>query len=160
MANLRKGIAIFRCRAGEDHGYATLEETYPKGPVKIRVQVEGFPPNSKHGFHIHRNGNTECGPKSLCNHYNPTNQPHGDLNETASHVGDLGNITANKKGIIDQTLVADRVHLRGQKSVFGRSMIIHEDEDDLGEGGYKDSLATGHSGKRILRNLRGFLSSW
>nr|QBK85765.1 MAG: copper/zinc superoxide dismutase [Marseillevirus LCMAC101] len=150
MADLRKGIAIFRCEFGENHGYAELEEIRPNGPVRIHVHVEGFPSDGKHGFHIHRSGNTECGANSLCNHYNPTNQPHGGLNEVHSHVGDLGNITANKKGVVDETLVADRVRLSGVRSVYGRSLIIHEDEDDLGKGKYKDSLTTGHSGRRVL----------
>ncbi len=147
MANLRKGIVIFRCEAGENHGYATLEEIRVDGPVKIHVYVEGFSTSGKHGFHIHRSGNTECGANSLCDHYNPTNQNHGGLNEVHSHVGDLGNITANSKGVVDETMVADRVRLR---SVYGRSMIIHKLKDDLGKGGYEDSLTTGHSGKRIL----------
>ncbi len=150
MVDLRKGIVIFRCEAGENHGYATLEEISPKGPLKIHVHVEGFDTSGKHGFHIHRSGNTECGANSLCDHYNPTNQNHGGLNKDHSHIGDLGNIIANSKGVIDQTLVADRVRLSGSRSVYGRSMIIHEDKDDLGKGGYEDSLTTGHSGKRIL----------
>jgi Cu-Zn family superoxide dismutase len=33
--------------------------------------------------------------------------------------------------------------------LFGRSVIIHADEDDYGLGGFDDSLTTGHSGKRI-----------
>ena len=150
MVNLRKGIAIFRCEAGENHGYATLEEISPKGPLKIHVHVEGFSSGGKHGFHIHRSGNTDCGANSLCDHYNPTRQNHGGLNEVASHVGDLGNITANSKGVIEQTLIAERVRLSGSRSVYGRSMIIHKLEDDLGEGGYEDSLTTGNSGRRVL----------
>lgn len=150
MANLRKGIVIFRCEAGENHGYATLEEISPKGSVKIYVHVEGFKSRGKHGFHIHRNGNTKCGSKSLCDHYNPTNQNHGDLNEFHSHIGDLGNITSNSKGMIDQRLISNRIRLSGTRSVYGRSMIIHADEDDLGEGGHKDSLTTGNSGTRVL----------
>jgi len=150
MANLRKGTVIFRCKFGENHGYATLEETRPKGPVRIHVHVEGFEGIGNCGFHIHRSGNTECGAKSLCDHYNPTNKNHGGLNEADSHVGDLGNVTANSEGIIDQTLIAEKVRLSGVLSVYGRSMIIHEDEDDLGKGRYKDSLTTGHSGRRML----------
>ena len=153
MTELRKGIVIFRCNANEKHGYAELEEISPKGPVRIHVRLEGFQTAGNRGFHIHRSGNTRCGSSSLCDHYNPTNQHHGDLNEVHSHMGDLGNLTANSKGIIDQTLVADRIRLSGTRSVFGRSMIIHEDEDDLGRGHYKDSLVTGHSGKRILYGI-------
>ena len=35
------------------------------------------------------------------------------------------------------------------EDLFGRSVIIHADEDDYGLGGFEDSLTTGHSGKRI-----------
>jgi Cu-Zn family superoxide dismutase len=34
-------------------------------------------------------------------------------------------------------------------------MIVHADEDDLGEGGYPDSLTNGHSGKRVLWGIIG-----
>ena len=29
------------------------------------------------------------------------------------------------------------------------SLVVHEDEDDLGKGGFPDSLTTGHAGKRL-----------
>jgi Cu/Zn superoxide dismutase len=32
---------------------------------------------------------------------------------------------------------------------YGRSVIVHEDPDDLGKGSYEDSKTTGHSGARI-----------
>ena len=31
----------------------------------------------------------------------------------------------------------------------GRTLIVHEDEDDLGLGSFEDSKTTGHAGKRI-----------
>jgi hypothetical protein len=33
--------------------------------------------------------------------------------------------------------------------LWGRSIIVHADRDDLGKGGKEDSLITGHSGKRL-----------
>ena len=33
--------------------------------------------------------------------------------------------------------------------LWGRSIIVHEDSDDLGKGHHADSLITGHSGKRL-----------
>jgi hypothetical protein len=33
--------------------------------------------------------------------------------------------------------------------LYGRSIIVHEDRDDLGKGPHEDSKTTGHSGKRI-----------
>ena len=58
------------------------------------------------------------------------------------HTGDLGNVeqggsyTYFLKGVKPSDLV-------------GRSLIVHEDEDDLGLGDFPDSGTTGHSGKRI-----------
>lgn len=35
------------------------------------------------------------------------------------------------------------------QDLWGRSAIVHADEDDLGLGNYPDSKTTGHSGDRI-----------
>ena len=35
------------------------------------------------------------------------------------------------------------------KALWGRSIIVHADEDDLGKGHFEDSKTTGHSGKRM-----------
>ena len=39
--------------------------------------------------------------------------------------------------------------------ILGRSIIIHEDEDDCGMGNFEDSKTTGHSGSRIACSLIG-----
>ena len=39
--------------------------------------------------------------------------------------------------------------------ILGRSIIIHQDEDDLGLGGFDDSKTTGHSGSRIACSVIG-----
>ena len=41
------------------------------------------------------------------------------------------------------------------EDLWGRSIIIHADEDDYGLGGKEDSLTTGHSGKRIACGIIG-----
>jgi Cu-Zn family superoxide dismutase len=35
------------------------------------------------------------------------------------------------------------------EELYGRSVIVHEDEDDYGKGSHEDSQTTGHSGARI-----------
>ena len=48
------------------------------------------------------------------------------------------------------------IKLRGQYSIIGRSIVIHENPDDLGKGGYPDSKTTGHAGKRIACGVIGY----
>ena len=76
-----------------------------------------------------------------------TELTHGDLMQ--GHVGDLGNIVADEQGIARFKIVARRVDLSGDRSVVGRAMVIHADEDDLGLGGDEESLKTGNAGERL-----------
>ena len=48
------------------------------------------------------------------------------------------------------------IKLRGKYSIIGRSVVIHEDEDDLGKGGHKDSCTTGLCSKRIACGIIGY----
>ena len=36
-----------------------------------------------------------------------------------------------------------------KKNILGRSIVVHKNPDDLGKGGFEDSLETGHSGPRL-----------
>ena len=104
-------------------------------------------PSGKHGYHIHQAGDLRGdGCKLACAHWHkgsPTD--HGGAPNTRGprHTGDLGNIESSKK--------VYRHFLKGVhvQELWGRSLIIHEDEDDLGKGSHEDSKTTGHSGKRI-----------
>ena len=132
----------------KDHGYVIFKT---KGnSTEIMVKVYGFKPG-KHGFHIHEKGTVEKGCDSLCAHYNPFNVKHGGRDDDVNnrHVGDLGNITVDENGECNEVFVDNLVKLEGEYSVIGRSIIIHEDEDDLGKGGNEESLKTGNAGKRI-----------
>ena len=48
------------------------------------------------------------------------------------------------------------IKLKGKYSVVGRSVVIHEKEDDLGLGGNAESLKTGNSMNRIACGIIGF----
>jgi len=152
--NLKRGICILRCEHGHEHGLVLLKELVVGGPVHFYVFIENIAPGA-HGFHIHRSGDISEGPKSLCAHYNPYKKQHGGLNDPNAHMGDLGNIYANEFSQAETEFVAEYVRLRGEHSVFGRSIVVHEDEDDLGRGKYEDSKTTGHSGKRIFWGIIG-----
>jgi len=118
----------------------------PGEPTLIKGKISGLKPG-KHGFHIHEFGDLSDGCDSAGAHYNPDDVNHGDLDN--GHVGDLGNVVAGTDGIADFTLVAKRVDLTGDRSVVGRSIVIHSNADDLGKGGDAESLKTGNAGDRL-----------
>ena len=118
--------------------------------VEIKAMFTKLP-EGKHGFHIHNAGDLRgTGCQGACSHYHvgpPANhgsRPH-PTKHTERHVGDLGNIElkgteANYHYLLRGIKVAD---------LWGRSLIVHADEDDLGLGEEEDSKTTGHSGARI-----------
>ena len=104
-------------------------------------------PSGDHGFHIHKAGDLRGeGCKGACDHFHsgPT-QPHGGppSSKGLRHTGDLGNITGPKS---KTTYFLPNVILT---DLYGRSVIVHADPDDLGKGTEPDSHTTGHSGARI-----------
>ena len=118
----------------------------PGTPTLIKGTITGLEPG-EHGFHIHEYGDMSDGCKSMGGHYNPDGVTHGDIN--AGHVGDLGNITADKSGTAKFSIEAKRVDLLGDRSVIGRGIVVHADKDDLGKGGDAESLKTGNAGDRL-----------
>lgn len=113
--------------------------------------------NSYHGFHVHEAGDLSDKCMAACAHFNPYNKNHGGPNSYERHVGDLGNIYFDKKGVAKINMIDTYIKLRGTKSnIIGRSFVIHEDPDDLGLGGHEDSLTTGHAGARVTCAVIGY----
>ena len=102
-------------------------------------------PEGKHGLHIHKAGDLRGGGcAGMCEHFDTGHNNHGGEPGSTSerHTGDLGNIEVNQiKWYFLQDLRLE--------DIWGRSVVIHADEDDLGKGGLADSKTTGHSGARI-----------
>ena len=126
-----------------------------KNLTKINIKIKGLK-EGLHGIHIHECGDLRDGCTSLCAHYNPHNKNHGGPNDKDRHVGDLGNIKANKNGIVNSIIIDNLVKLKGKYSVIGRSIVIHENEDDLGKGDNIESKKTGNAGKRICCGIIGY----
>lgn len=118
--------------------------------VRIIIDITGLSKNHKHGFHIHETGDLREGCKSCCAHYNPSGTTHSGLDE--GHAGDLGNITTDENGNCSMSIKTDKFIV---DEILGRSIIIHQDEDDLGLGNHEDSKTTGHSGARIACSVIG-----
>ena len=124
--------------------------------VKIIIDLKGLKKNHLHGFHIHETGDLREDCKSCCSHYNPYGTTHGCLHDEESHAGDLGNIRGDDTGSCNISITTDKFTV---SEIVGRSLIIHEDEDDLGKGSHDDSKTTGHSGTRITCAIIGIVKT-
>lgn len=137
--------------------------------VTINVKISGLTPG-KHGFHIHEAGDLTDSCISACKHFNPYNTNHGGPESKIRHIGDLGNIISNKKGMVNYSFTDKKIKLKGKNSIIGRCVVIHENEDDLGLGGldeegnivnqeiHNESLKTGNAGARIACGVIGYSS--
>ncbi len=124
--------------------------------VQIDIEIKGLNPG-RHAIHIHECGDLTDNCNSACAHFNPTHQFHGGIDDNERHVGDLGNIVANRSGICRTTLYDSLISLNQHSPnyIIGRSVIIHEDPDDNRSGVFEDSHTTGHAGKRIVCGVIG-----
>ena len=151
-----KAIAFFN--TDKIHGIVEFEEV-SDDLVKVKINLKGFEPNTIHGFHVHETGDLTKGCDSMCAHFNPFNVTHGGREDVVRHVGDLGNIIANDKGIVQMEFTDHLIKLRGDDAnIIGRGLIIHEDEDDCGKSNHPTSKTTGNSGKRIACAIIGYAS--
>ena len=145
-------IAVF---TDSIHGYVKFSEDVHG--VKIELNLHGLKSNSLHGFHVHEAGDLTDKCTSMCAHFNPYGNTHGSPDMSKRHVGDLGNIKTNTKGVAKYTFYDTCIKLRGTKcNIIGRGLIIHEEEDDCGRGGNAESLKTGNAGKRIACAVIGY----
>lgn len=123
-----------------------------KGKGSVLRAIFSRLPKGKHGFHIHVAGDLRGeGCAGACAHYHvgsPVShggRPGRHTRKTQRHSGDLGNIE------LKSTKASYTYNLTDIKpeDLWGRSLIVHADEDDLGKGPHEDSKTTGHSGARI-----------
>jgi Cu-Zn family superoxide dismutase len=127
-------------------GVVTFKEV--PGGVEVCADIFGLPPYQPaqgdkppigpHGFHIHANGNCPTGDpnepfKGAGEHWNPTNQPHGN------HAGDFPVLFSNN-GVARMCFFTNKFKV---SDVIGKSIIIHESPDD-----YRTQPA-GDAGKRL-----------
>lgn len=120
-----------------------------RGGVEMECTFTRLPPGL-HGFHIHRAGDLRGeGCKLACDHWHrgkPSIHGGPPTHKGPRHTGDLGNLDMDGKETLKTSFFLKGVVL---EELYGRSVIIHEDEDDYGRGSYEDSKTTGHSGARI-----------
>ena len=140
-------------------------------PVMVYLRIEGLP-DGVHGFHIHEKpledtegdvmdccdklgGHFNVGPKWSLESQNGTK--HGDGMYGDSHTGDLCNNIVVENNFCETYFMDHKISLFGQdeRCIIGRSIVIHEERDDMGIPDYLDDkknidkYITGNAGKRI-----------
>ncbi len=112
--------------------------------VQIEGHVAGLIPESVHGFHVHETGScASADGMSAGGHFNPEGHAHGSITGV-SHIGDLGNITADQSGNATINVFKAGATLgTDANSLLGRAVIVHVTADDL------TSQPTGAAGARI-----------
>ena len=144
-----KAIAVLHPTAGNKVS-GTVTFTEEADGVRVQADITGLTPG-KHGFHVHEFG--DCSAADFVSagaHFNPTKQPHAGPDAEARHVGDMGNVEADASGTAKLDYIDHELSLTNdQRSIIGRSVIVHAKEDDL------KSQPAGDSGARIACGVIG-----
>lgn len=145
VEGLNRGVAVLVPTKGNDVAGTILFEQ-EKGIVHITGEIRGLTPGL-HGFHIHEFGDLR-NPQgaSAGGHYNPCGTPHAGPEVEERHVGDLGNVEANEEGIAK---VNAQINGASLHFIFGRSVVVHADADDL------KSQPSGNAGPRVAVGVIG-----
>ena len=124
-----------------------LSQVWADSNLELRIiffNGTGLPPNGKFGIGIYTFGDLTNGCLSIGDHYNPTHKNHGNINQVQSHVGDLGNINGDEKGVAFVNKISrNQFSIHNRNPVAGRAIGICEQQDDLGQGGSVQSLKSG-----------------
>ncbi len=143
-----KAICVLNPTEGnETTGTVTFTQT--KNGVKVVAELNGLT-EGKHGFHIHEFGDcSAANGTSAGGHFNPEGHEHAGLEAEMNHIGDLGNLTADKNGHAQLEFTTKQISFHGMNSIIGRSIIVHADADDL------VSQPTGNAGARVACGVIG-----
>ena len=150
-----KGICVLHENNNNVYGTIKFSQSKKSKRVKVTYHITGLS-DGLHGFHVHEYGDLTDGCGSSCAHFNPTNKLHGGRKSKIRHVGDLGNILSKNKvakGFFYDNIIS--LNPKSKFSIIGRCIVVHEEEDDLGKGGDKESTITGNAGKRLACGVIG-----
>jgi Cu-Zn family superoxide dismutase len=148
QTEITKAIAVLHGTKGNNvSGIVTF--TKEGTMVKVVADISGLTPG-KHGFHVHEYGDCSSDDgMSAGGHFNPDNTMHGAPNSSMSHVGDLGNIEADKSGNAHLEMTDSLLSFSGPHSIIGRGLIVHAAADDL------KSQPVGNAGARVACGVIG-----
>lgn len=153
-----RAVAVLQ-PAGKDKVSGLVTFTEVADGVRVDAHITGLTPG-KHGFHVHEFGDcssadgSAAGASAAGDHFNPAKHPHGAPDAGERHEGDMGNIEADSSGVAKVNYVDHTLSLHDcEKSIIGRSVIVHAKADDL------KSQPSGDAGARIACGVIGRVKS-
>src|SRR6476469_2777096 len=120
----------------------TITFTKSGDDVEVTGDIENLKPG-KHGIHLHEKGDCSAPDAASAGpHFNPTQHKHGGPTTAERHEGDLGKIETDASGKTHLEWKG-KLSLSGADSIIGKSVVVHEKEDDL------KTDPSGNSGARV-----------
>jgi len=139
-----KAVAQLQAKSNSKVQGTVRFEDAGDGKLRVTYDLEGLPPKTEHGFHIHEKGDcSSADASSAGGHFNPAGHQHGSPTYPERHAGDFGNIKSDQKGRSHGVIEVSGVTVAGTNAVKGLSIIVHKKKDD-----YK-TQPTGGAGGRI-----------
>lgn len=138
--------ATIEPRSGNKKVQGTVQFVPEADGIRVIANIEGLKPNTNHGFHIHEKGDCSAPDASSAGgHFNPDGVAHASPGDKESHVGDMGNIKADRKGHghIEKVFPRMSLNSRSFSNILGKSVVIHAKPDDM------KSQPAGNAGDRI-----------
>lgn len=124
----------------------TAKFTQSGGEVELDLNVYKLTPGI-HAVHIHEKGDCSAADASSAGgHWNPTTENHGKWGHDEHHMGDIGNLNADKNGTARLVFSTDKWCLGctdETKNIVGKSLVIHAAADDF------KTQPTGNAGGRV-----------
>jgi Cu/Zn superoxide dismutase len=169
-----KAVSLWACNRKSRYSYSIIPnlkgfvyfvQENPSDDVKVIIYVNGLP-DALHGIHIHEKSMSELKDVSgncceqLGGHFNvgeswSLTTPHGKCH--GQHNGDLCMNIMSKNNKAYFCYYDSKISLfkSDERCILNRSVVIHEDPDDLGKEIYTEedkniaSLINGNAGKRV-----------
>lgn len=114
--------------------------------VKLDLNVYKLTPGI-HAVHLHEKGDcSSADGSSAGGHWNPAGSDHGKWGSEHFHMGDIGNLNADKEGTARLIFKTDKwcIGCKDEsKNIIGKSLIIHASADDF------KTQPTGNAGGRV-----------
>lgn len=124
----------------------TAKFTQKNKMVEMDINVYKLSPGI-HAVHIHEFGDCSAtDATSAGGHWNPSGEMHGKWETNEFHMGDIGNLVADKSGTARLIFKTDKWCMTckdDKKNIMGKSIVIHAGKDDF------KSQPSGNAGGRI-----------